>query len=154
MGDHIVNFWDTKDSLNSSSLGSFPLQNLQPFKQMRHICVAKHTDPKPERQDENHYISSLQWSNFGDRLLTSAYDNIARVWNLEGKLQGLFTTENSLIFSCWNKSDTLVASGGDETNVLVWNPNSVGQEPTYEFKQPGQIIDIAWQNDKYLASAS
>jgi len=58
------------------------------------------------------------------------------VWNLEGKLQGLFTTQNSLIFSCWNKSDTLVASGGDETNVLVWNPNSVGQEPVYEFKQP------------------
>ena len=57
--------------------------------------------------------------------MTSAYDNIARVWNLEGKLQGLLNAESSLIISSWNKSDTLVASGGDETNVLVWNPNQI-----------------------------
>ena len=79
----------------------------------------------PDRADENHFISSVQWSHSGQKLLTSAYDNIARVWSMQGKLEGLFRSQSSLIVSCWNKSDTLVASGGDETNVLVWNPNSI-----------------------------
>lgn len=112
-------------------------------------------DAQIPRADENNYISSIQWSNQGDKLVTSAYDNIARVWNLEGRLQGLLNAESSLIISSWSKSDTLVASGGDETNVLVWNPNQIqNKEPLYTFNQPGQIIDIAWQNDKQLAAAS
>jgi WD40 repeat protein len=113
-GDCFVDLWDL--TTNSS----------KPMKQLRHISgINANETTMPARSDENHYISSMQWSNNGDRLLTSAYDNIARVWNLDGKLQGLFSAQNSLIFSCWNKSDTLVASGGDETNVLVWNPNTI-----------------------------
>ena len=112
-------------------------------------------DAQIPRADENNYISSIQWSNQGDKLVTSAYDNIARVWNLEGRLQGLLNAESSLIISSWSKSDTLIASGGDETNVLVWNPNQIqNKEPLYTFNQPGQTIDIAWQNDKQLAAAS
>lgn len=79
----------------------------------------------PERADDSHFISSIQWSHGGDRLLTSAYDNISRVWSMQGKLEGLFRSENSLIYSCWNKNDTLIASGGDETGILVWNPSSI-----------------------------
>lgn len=116
-GDYFVDLWDFTTPSNSGQL--------KPMKQLRHISMMNTNETQPERADENHYISSVQWSNHGDRLLTSAYDNIARVWNLEGKLQGLFRTQNSLIISCWNKSDTLVASGGDETNVLVWNPNTI-----------------------------
>jgi WD40 repeat protein len=115
-GDCFVDLWD----LTQPNSGV-----LKPMKQLRHISVVNTNDTQPERGDENHYISSIQWSNNGDKLLTSAYDNIARVWNLEGKLQGLLSAQSSLIMSCWNKSDTLVASGGDETNVLVWNPNSI-----------------------------
>ncbi len=29
-----------------------------------------------------HFISSIQWSHSGEKLLTSAYDNIARVWSM------------------------------------------------------------------------
>lgn len=43
-------------------------------------------DVQIPRGDENNFISSIQWSNQGDKLVTSAYDNIARVWNLDGKL--------------------------------------------------------------------
>ena len=63
---------------------------------------------------------------------------------MQGKLVGLFRAQSTLIFSTWNKSDSLVASGGDETNLLVWNPNSIQKEPMYKFTQPGQIIDISW----------
>jgi WD40 repeat protein len=77
-----------------------------------------------KRGDENHFISSIHWSNDGDRLLTSAYDNIARVFSLQGKIQGMFKTDNSIFCSSWNKSDTLVATGGDETNVHIWNPTT------------------------------
>ena len=102
----------------------------------------------PERADENHYISSISWSHSGDKLLTSAYDNIARVWSMQGKLEGLFRSQNSIISSVWNKNDSLVASGGDETGVLVWNPNSIQKEALYHFKQAGTIMDIAWQNER------
>jgi len=64
-------------------------------------------------------------------LLTSAYDNIARVWDLQGRLEGIFGANSSLICSCWNKSDSLIASGGDETNILIWSPNQISKEPLY-----------------------
>ena len=154
-GDCFVNLWDTKDLSSSQSLNPNLLNSLHPFKQLRHISVHEsNISQQPERADENHYISSIQWSNHGDKLLTSAYDNIARVWNLDGKLQGIYQAQSSLITSCWNKSDTLVASGGDETNIQVWNPTTLQKDPVYQFNQPGQIIDIAWQNDKFLAAAS
>lgn len=111
--------------------------------QLRHISVANESQV-PQRADDNHFISSIQWSNNGERLLTSAYDNISRVWSMQGKLEGLFRSQNSLICSCWNKSDTLVASGGDDTNILIWNPNTIQKDPLYTFTQSGQIMDIAW----------
>lgn len=107
-GDCFVDLWD----LTQPSSGT-----LKPIKQLRHLSVmsANEAHPEPERGDENHYISSIQWSHNGEKLLTSAYDNIARVWNLDGKLSGLLSAQSSLIISSWNKSDSLVASGGDET---------------------------------------
>jgi WD40 repeat protein len=104
--------------------------------QLRHISVASEAQI-PKRADDSHFISSIQWSHSGDRLLTSAYDNIARVWSMQGKLEGLFHAKNSLIYSCWNKSDTLVASGGDDTNVLIWNPTTIKKEPFKVFEQKG-----------------
>ena len=47
-----------------------------------------------------------------------------------------------------------MASGGDETNVVVWDPTKVNKEPMYTFVQPGTIMDISWQNDRQLAAAS
>ena len=146
-GDCYVDVWDYNLLNSKSSSGPAP------WMQLRHISVINEAEV-PKRADDDHYISSIQWSNNGERLLTSAYDNISRVWNQQGKLEGLFKAQSSLIHSCWNKNDTLVASGGDETNVLIWNPNTIQKEPLYEFQQGGQIIDIAWQNDRQLAAAS
>lgn len=117
-GDFMVNVWD----LNMfNSQWSQP----KPMMQLRHIALPNENAKIPDRSDPNHFISSIQWSNSGEKLLTSAHDNIARVWNMQGKLVGLFRAEGTLIFSCWNKSDSLVASGGDETNLLIWNPSSI-----------------------------
>ena len=52
---------------------------------------------------------------------------------MQGKIEGMFRAKNAILNSCWNKSDSLVASGGDETNILVWNPNSFQKDPLYEF---------------------
>lgn len=131
-----------------------PIIEAKPLIQLRHISSHAGDDQVPERADENHFIQSIQWSNSGEYLLTSAYDDIARVWNIQGKIQGLFRAEGHLVCSCWNKSDTLVASGGNETNVLVWNPSDVQHEALYVLEQPGTIFDIAWQNDTQLAVAS
>lgn len=121
-------------------------KNLRPLLQLRHIPIQNSPDDHqgPERSDESHYITSIQWSHSGDKLLTCASDNIARVWTMQGKLIGLFMPQNQLILSCWNKSDTFVATGGDETNILVWKPNQINKDPEFTLNQPGQIIEIAW----------
>jgi WD40 repeat protein len=137
-GDSWVNVWDLSgDTVNT-----------KPLLQLRHISQSDQIDKMPDRADANHYISSVSWSNNGQMLLTSAYDNIGRSWNMQGQIQGLIKSQNSLICSCWNKSDTLVASGGDETGVLVWDPTKIQKEALKTFKQPGIIMDIAWQNER------
>lgn len=73
---------------------------------------------------------------------------------MSGKILGLYRAQSSIICSNWNRSDTLVATGGDETNIIVWKPNTISKDPLYQFDQPGQIIDIAWQDDRKLAAAS
>jgi hypothetical protein len=67
---------------------------------------------------------------------------------MQGKMNGVFTCKNQLILSCWNKSDSLIASGGEDTHILVWKPNKFDQAPECVFEQPGQIIEIAWKNDR------
>jgi WD40 repeat protein len=74
---------------DANSSGSLLDQISSPWMQLRHISFAD-DNKMPERADENHFISSIQWSHSGDKLLTSAYDNIARVWSMQGKLEGLF----------------------------------------------------------------
>lgn len=151
-GDYFVDVWDFDTVRNQTSLK--PPVPTRPLMQLRHISVTKSDAEIPARESDNHFISSIQWSHSGDKLLTSAYDNIARVWNMEGKLEGLFRSQNRLICSAWNKGDTLVASGGENTNLLIWNPATVVKEPVHKLPQPGEIIDIVWQNDSCLAAAS
>lgn len=76
-GDSWVDLWDMTQSHSGS---------LEPIKQLRHVSQMSDKDVQIPRGDENNFISSIQWSNQGDKLVTSAYDNIARVWNLDGKL--------------------------------------------------------------------
>ena len=82
-GDFYVDVWDY-NAINSQAMISLNTAPT-PWMQLRHISVQNETQ-FPNRADDSHFISSIQWSNTGDRLLTSAYDNIARVWNMQGKL--------------------------------------------------------------------
>lgn len=135
-GDCYVDLWDYNQNAN---------EPMNP--PLRHYSNAD-DEPRPDRSDESHYITSIQWNHSGDSLLTSAYDNVARVWDSKGSIKGLFKCENNLICSSWSKNDQLVASGGENTNVLVWNPNIINKDPVYTFSQEGTILDIAWQNDR------
>ena len=55
---------------------------MKPWMQLRHVNSLSSDAIIQKRADENNFISSIHWSNDGDRLLTSAYDNIARVFSL------------------------------------------------------------------------
>merc|ERR1740117_869458 len=77
-GDYYVDIWDFNLMNNMLPM---------PQTQLRHVDLPNSSDlPLPSREDESHVISSVQWSYQGDRLLTSANDNIARVWSVQGKL--------------------------------------------------------------------
>jgi len=151
-GDYFVDVWDFDTIRNQTGL--VPAVTARPLMQLRHISVTKSDAEIPPRDSEDHFISSIQWSHSGEKLLTSAYDNIARVWNLEGKLMGLFRSQSRLMYSAWNKNDTLIASGGENTNLLIWNPATVVKEPVHKLPQPGEIVDVVWQSDTCLAAAS
>ena len=133
-GDYFVDVWDFDTIRNQASLQ--PAVTTRPLMQLRHISVTKSDAEIPPRDNDDHFI---QWSHSGEKLFTSAYDNISRVWNLEGKLMGLFRSQSRMMYS-----DTFIASGGENTNLLIWNPATVVKEPVYRLPQLGEIVDVVW----------
>ena len=153
-GDNYVNVWDfgqlskmSTDDLNPGNQTTSPSSpKIQlPIAQLRHInALTNGPNQEPNRSDENYFISSIQWSTSGKYILTSAYDNIARVWDIKGDLKGLIKSENALMTASWNKSDTLIGSGGEDTGLFVWDPFKAQHKPLYKLDMPACIIDIAW----------
>jgi len=59
----------------------------------------------------------------------------------------MFHTSSQILVSSWSKNDTLVASGGEDTGVAIWDPFKQQNKPLYLLKQAGTVLDIAWKND-------
>ena len=83
----------------------------------------------------NDKINSISQSNSKMYLLSTGYDKTIRVWDLENGTQlaclkveveedddyGIFNY-NKMMSCCWNKEDTLFASGDFIGAVVVWSP--------------------------------
>mmetsp|Transcript_42051 Transcript_42051/g.40319 ORF Transcript_42051/g.40319 Transcript_42051/m.40319 type:complete len:88 (+) Transcript_42051:866-1129(+) len=79
----------------------------------------------------DHFITSIQWNNTGEKVVTSASDGVARVWNDRGDIQCIYRAgqdylmsmgviNNLSLASKWNKEGQLIASGGTDKQILVW----------------------------------
>lgn len=61
-------------------------------------------------------------------MVTSASDGFARVWSDKGELKSIFKQNNMLMTSKWNKDSSLIASGGQERKLQVWQPSDLKKQ--------------------------
>ncbi|MEL7241957.1 MAG: AAA-like domain-containing protein [Cyanobacteria bacterium J06573_2] len=70
------------------------------------------------------YITSVNWSHDGKYLVTASTDNIARIWNLSGKLitelKGHQNSVNSAIFS---QDDKYILTASEDKTFRIWDFN-------------------------------
>ncbi len=99
-------------------------------------------------------VLSAQYSTDGKRLLTSSYDDTARLWDLDTKQQlHVFRGHSGWVWSAaFSADNTQVVTASHDGSVMVWSAE------TYEAKRPfyghhGPVYDAVFSPDgQYVAS--
>jgi len=70
-------------------------------------------------------VWSLQFSNDGKRVLTASPDKTVKIWDISGKdAKNVATLEghsNNVYWAKFNEQNTLVASGGSGSELIIWD---------------------------------
>jgi WD40 repeat protein/serine/threonine protein kinase len=102
-------------------------------------------------------VSSVHFSNTGDRLVTGSWDNAARIWNAASgaalmKLGGVHTRfVNASVFS---PDGTKVLTASDDKTVRMWDA-ATGKLVRSFVGHEGRVTDVAFSSDgKSVLTAS
>uniref|UniRef100_A0A0N5AV02 LisH domain-containing protein n=1 Tax=Syphacia muris TaxID=451379 RepID=A0A0N5AV02_9BILA len=142
-GDSTVRIWNTTRS------------ELQPSSQAVVKCV--HTLQHTFAANENSCmkdVTSIDWNNSGDLLVTGCYDGRARIWKPSGELICILTAHKGPIFALkWSaKGDKILSAGVDKTTI-VWNAANGTELQRFQLHS-SSALDIDWISDDTFASCS
>lgn len=96
--------------------------------------------------EEDHDVTTLEWSGDGTLLATGCMDGIARLWSRNGILRHSLAAHSESIFSL--RFDALgkrLLTGSYDKCVSVWDVNTGGLQHKFE-AHSAQVLDVDWKH--------
>jgi WD40 repeat protein/DNA-binding SARP family transcriptional activator len=98
--------------------------------------------------DANHGpVRSVQWSHDGRYLVSAHVDNLARIWDVQGKDPPLdLEHDASVQFAAWSPDDSQVATGTADGRITIWD--ALTGQKLRQWRAHDQILrSLAWSPD-------
>lgn len=99
--------------------------------------------------EEDHDVTTLEWSVDGTLLATGCMDGVARLWTRDGALRHALAAHSESIFSL--RFDALgrrLLTGSYDKCVSVWDVNTGKLQHKFE-AHSAQVLDVDWKHGGY-----
>ncbi|KAJ1983448.1 hypothetical protein H4R34_001282 [Dimargaris verticillata] len=111
-------------------------------------------DHQPALDQDNRYVTALEWDASGTLLATGAFDGQGRIWTLRGELRFALPMHQGPILAIkWSPQSSLLASTGVDGTVQVWDAKT-GEKRAGLAAHNGAVLDVVWINDETFATGS
>ncbi|KAJ1969201.1 hypothetical protein H4R35_006204 [Dimargaris xerosporica] len=111
-------------------------------------------DHQPALDQDNRYVTALEWDASGTLLATGAFDGQGRIWTLRGELRfALAMHQGPILAIKWSPQSSLLASTGVDGTVQVWDAKT-GEKRAGLAAHKGAVLDVVWINDETFATGS
>jgi len=141
-GDSTVRLWNF-DS-DATHFANSPPES----KVLEYVAPPNHS-PSSSIVEDDHDVTTLEWSASGDLLATGCMDGIARLWTRDGALKYALAAHSESIFSL--RFDALgkrLLTGSYDKCVSVWDVNTGKLQHKFE-AHSAQVLDVDWKRGGY-----
>jgi len=99
--------------------------------------------------EDDHDVTTLEWSADGNLLATGCMDGIARLWTRNGVLKHALTAHSESIFSLrFDAPGERLLTGSYDKCVSVWDVNTGKLQHKFE-AHSAQVLDVDWKHGGY-----
>ncbi|KAK1410295.1 hypothetical protein QVD17_36830 [Tagetes erecta] len=141
-GDATARIWRLAEKTSSSSL----------INRLADERVLMHSMNTPSGKGKE--VTTLDWNFDGSLLATGSHDGLARIWNTNGELKGIFKKHTAPVHSVnWNKTGDCLLTGSFDGTAIVWDANACECKQQFNFHS-GAILDVDWRTNRTFASCS
>lgn len=133
-GDSTVRLWDLPG----------PIKNLNTVSPASKVL--NHATPATNMLEEDHDVTTLEWSADGNLLATGCMDGITRLWSHTGTLQHSLAAHSESIFSLrFDSVGGRLLTGSYDKCVSVWDVYTGKLQHKFE-AHSAQVLDVDWKN--------
>jgi WD40 repeat protein len=96
-----------------------------------------------------HAVTSVAWHPDDNRLASCSKDSTVRVWNLDGKLESLFSGHSGVVNAvAWSPDGRQLVSAGDDNTLRLWRKRET--TGTVLATNAKSFKSVAWHPDGHL----
>lgn len=143
-GDSTVRLWDFPGGKTAACLNALPPQ----AKVLEYVAPAE-PSLTSAALEEDHDVTTLEWSTDGNLLATGCMDGIARLWSRDGILQHSLAAHSESIFSLrFDAVGKRLLTGSYDKCVSVWDVTTGKLQHKFE-AHSAQVLDVDWKHGGY-----
>mmetsp|Transcript_19688 Transcript_19688/g.64819 ORF Transcript_19688/g.64819 Transcript_19688/m.64819 type:complete len:497 (-) Transcript_19688:590-2080(-) len=139
-GDSTVRLWSIQGDTSAAQLAKMPPQS----KVLEY--VAPTATSNSSSFEEDHDVTTLEWSADGSLLATGCMDGIARLWSRDGNLRHSLAAHSESIFSLrFDAMGKRLLTGSYDKCVSVWDVQTGVLRHKFE-AHSAQVLDVDWKH--------
>jgi len=143
-GDSTVRLWNFDSDAPAAHFARVPPKS----KILDYTPLPSNNTPSALIEDD-HDVTTLEWSADGSLLATGCMDGIARLWSRHGDLKHSLAAHSESIFSLrFDALGNRLLTGSYDKCVSVWDVNTGTLQHKFE-AHSAQVLDVDWKHGGY-----